>query len=93
MVVAFGWQAIKFLGRCQLDRLHDGVSRGATDHESEVVGRAGCGTEGLHLGDEEIEQLIRSQQCLGLLEEHGLVGRTATLGHEEEFVSVAFGRV
>ena len=90
MIVAFGRQAVKFLGGREFNGLHHRVGRGAANNEGEVVGRAGCRAESLHLGDQIVKQFLRGEQRLGLLEEHGLVGGSATFCHKQELVGIAF---
>ena len=58
-----------------------------------MVGRAGRSTEGLHLLDKETLEFLGIEQGLGLLEEEGLIGRTAALGYEQELVLSALGGV
>ena len=86
VLVPLGRQAVEVTGGGELDRLHAGVGRGAADDESDVIGGAGGGAEVLHLLDQVLLQLLRGEEGLGLLIEHGLVGAAATLGHEEELV-------
>ncbi len=89
VIIADRWQIVELLGSCQLDGLHDCVGRGAADDEGEVVRGTGCGAESFHLGDQVVKELLRGEQRLGLLEEHGLVGGAAAFCHEQELVGVA----
>ena len=91
MLVAVRGQAVQFLGGGQLDGLHALVGRGAADDKGDMVGRAGGRAQVFHLLDQELVELVRGQQRLGLLVEHGLVGGAAALGHEDELVVVAVG--
>ena len=59
---------------------------GAADHHREVVRRARGGAERADLLVEELQHPLGVQDRLGLLEQEGLVGRAAALGHEEELV-------
>ncbi len=93
VVIALSRQSVKFFGCGQLDGLHNCISRGAANNEGEVIGGARRSTEGLHLGNQVVEKLLRREQSLGLLEEHRFVGRTAAFSYKEEFVGVAFGGV
>ncbi len=92
------------LGREVVEVVRGGVLRGlerelrrrAADDDRQVVRRARGGAERADLLVEELQHPRRVQDRLGLLEEEGLVGRAAALGHEEELVlrrPVVLGRV
>ena len=66
------------------------LGRGSSDHEGDMIWRAGCGSEALHLGHEERNESSRIlNPGLGLLIEIALVGRAASLGDHQETVLVA----
>jgi hypothetical protein len=90
---AGGGQAVVVAGRGELHRLEVGLRRGAADDGRDVVRRAGGRAQVLHLVDQELLQLARLEERLGLLPEHGLVGRASALGHEEELVGRPLGGV
>ncbi len=70
-----------------------GFGRSASDHERDVVGRTGGRAEGLHLLDEERHECLPVEDSFGFLIKICLVGRAATLCHEQEVVFCAFGGV
>ena len=76
-----------------LDSLEVLLRREAADDDCQVVRRARSRPEGLDLLVEELLELVRVQERLGLLEQEGLVGRSSALCHEVEVVLVALGRV
>ena len=86
VLVPLGRKLVVILGGGELDRFHAGIGTGAADDDGDVIRRAGGGAEVLHLADQELQQAFRGEQRLGLLEEGGLVGGAAALGHEEELV-------
>ena len=92
-LVAFAGQTVEIVGRRELGDLEVVLGRGPADDQREVVRRTGRRAEGPDLGVDEGAQALGVEQRLGLLEEVGLVGRAAPLGHEEELVGVAVGRV
>ncbi len=84
---ARGRQLVEVVRRGVLGGLQSELRGGAADHDRQVVRRAGrppC--EGADLLLEEAQEPLRVQDRLRLLEEEGLVGRAAALGHEEELV-------
>ena len=67
------------------------LSGGTAHDEGDVVRRAGSRAEGLHLFNEEGNELGRIQNSLRFLIEVGLVGRAAALADAQELVFHAFG--
>ena len=66
------------------------LGRCAADDEADVIGRAGCRAEALHLLHEERdERALVLNGGLGHGVEVGLVGRTAAFGYHDEAVLVA----
>ena len=82
-------QCVEVAGRGQLGRLQCVLGRRAADDEGQMVRRAGRGAQKVHLGCHEVEEALGVEQRLGLLEEVALVGRAATLGHEQQLVGRA----
>ena len=70
----------------QLGHLEGVLRAGAADHDRQVVRRACRGAQRAQRGVEELPEARGVEQRLGLLEEEGLVGRPAALGHIEQFV-------
>ncbi len=91
--VAVGGQIVEVFYRSFLYHLEVFLSRCAANHECDVVGRAGCGAERTHLLDQERNEFVGVDACLGLLVEVCLVGRTAAFCNEKEVVFTAFGGV
>ena len=82
-------EGVQVAGRRQLGRLHCDLGRGPAHHDGQVVGRA-CGrAQRADLGVEKLEHAGLVQDGLGLLVEVALVGRAASLGHEQQLVGVA----
>ena len=74
--------------RSELGGLHGELGRRPADDNSEVVGRACRGAEGLQLLEQPRQQRLLVEQRLGLLEEVRLVGAPAPFGDEQELVGV-----
>lgn len=91
--VAAGGQMIVIVGRGFFDRGEVGFRRSTADHHREVVRRAGRGAEVFDLVLDEIRQRFVVQQGFGLLVEERFVGRTASLGQEQEFVFAALSGI
>ena len=87
-----GRQLVEIARAGELDRLHGRLGRRPADHDREVIGRAGGRAQRTQLLREELLQARGIEQRLGLLEEHRLVGRSASLGDEQELVLLARGR-
>ena len=87
-LVACGWQLVVVVGGGELHGEQVLLGGGSSDHEGNVVGRAGGRAEGLHFGHEEGHEGSWIEYGLGLLVKVGLVGRTASLGHAEKTVFV-----
>ena len=85
-LVTRGGQLVEIAGRSLLHGREAHLGRRTADANGQVVGRAGRRTEVEDMGLDEIGQRFLVQQRLGLLVEEGLVGRTAALGNEEEFI-------
>ena len=90
-LVARGGQRVVVLDAGQLDCQQVLLGRCAADDECDVVGRAGCRAEVLHLLYEEGEQCaFVLYRCLRHGVEVRLVGRTATLSYHNETVLGTF---
>ena len=91
-LIAAGRQTVIVMGGSQLHGEKVLLCRSAADHEGNVIRRAGCGAEALHLLHEERDEGTRILDTgLGLLIEITLVGRAAALGHHKETVFVTLG--
>ena len=75
-----------FLQNIYVDRFQALLRGEPADHDCEVVGWARRCAQRLHLLREELVEGAGIEHRLRLLEEVGLVGRPAPLGHEEELV-------
>ena len=84
--VAARREGVEVLGAGVLRCLEGELGARAADDDGEVVGRAGRGAEAAELLVEEAHHRRLVEDGLGLLEEEGLVGAAAALGHEEELV-------
>ena len=85
--VTCGWKLIIVMGGCEFDCEKILLCRSTSDNDSDVVRRTGCGSESLHLGNEErYESSWVLDTGLCLLIEIGLVGRASALGHHKESV-------
>ncbi len=80
-----------------LGGLEGELRRRPADHDGKVIRRAGRRAQRADLLVEELQQALRVQDCLGLLEEEGFVRAAAALGHEQELVlrspGPLFGRI
>ena len=92
-LVAAGGQIVVILAGSEFDRQQVALSRSAADDERDVIRRAGRGAEGLHFAHKERDEGSRIEDGLGLLVEVALVGAAAALGHTEETILHAFGRL
>ena len=81
-------QRVQILGRGELHRLQVELGAHAADHDGEVIGRAGGRAEGEDLLLEKGDHPVVGEDRRGRLEQEGLVGRAAALGHEQELVGV-----
>lgn len=72
--VAGSGQIIERARRGELDRFQALLGRKPSDHDREVVGRAGGRAEGADFLVQKSEQPLRLQQSLGFLEKKSLVG-------------------
>ena len=88
--VAGGGQVVIVVCGSQLHCQQVLFGGGASDDEGDVIGRAGCSSEALHLVHEEGHERFRVQNCLGLLVEIGLVGRATAFGDAEEMIFHSF---
>ncbi len=66
---------------------------GAADDDRQVIGRAGGRAERQDLLLQELDQTVVGQKGRRALEQEGLVGRSAALGHEQELVGVLAFRI
>ncbi len=90
---AFGTRGRNIVEVAAASELHHvGVhfGRGTANHNGEVVRRAGCCTERLHLFGEELFQGLRVEERLGHRPVVSLIGRAAALRHKEELHLGAF---
>ena len=85
---ALGGQRVEIARGRQLHRLHAEFSRGATDHDRQMIGRASRRAERQNLLLQERQQAIFCQHRRRGLEQKALVGGTAALGHEHELVGI-----
>ena len=86
-LVARGGQVIVVFDRCQFHGEQVFLGAGAANHEGDVIGRAGCSAQALHLLHEEGQQgAFVLDGGLGHGVEVGLVGRAAALGNHDEAV-------
>ena len=83
-----GRQRIKIARRRKFYGLHAKFGRGAADHDGKVIRWARRGAEREHLLLQKRQQAILGQHRWSRLEQKALVGGTAALGHEHEFVGV-----
>ena len=89
-LVARGGQVVIVLDAAELDGEKVLFGRRATDDEADVVGRAGCRAEALHLlHQERQERALVLDGGLGHGVEVGLVGGSAALGDHDEAILVA----
>ena len=79
-------QVVEVVRRGVLRGLERELRRRAADDDGQVVRRAGGRAERADLLVEELQHPGRVEDRLGLLEQEGLVGRAAALGHEQELV-------
>ena len=79
-------QLVEVLGAGVLGCLEGELGARAADDDGQVVGRAGRRTEPAQLLVEEAHHRVGVEDRLGLLEQVGLVGAAAALGHEQELV-------
>ncbi len=79
-------QVVEVVGGGVLRGLEGVLRRRAADDDREVVRRAGGRPEPADLLAQELQHPRGVEDRLGLLEQEGLVGRAATLGHEQELV-------
>ena len=91
--VASRRQRVEVARARELDGLHRELGRHAADDDREVVRRARCGAELARLLVDPLEQRLRVEPRLRLLEQERLVGRPAALRHEQEAVFVARSRI
>ena len=85
----FGGQGVQVAGAGVLRGLEGVLGAGAADDHSQVIRRAGSRAQLAQLLVEEPHECLGVQHRLGLLVQEGLVGRTATLGHDQELVGQA----
>ena len=86
-------QRVQVAGRGVLGGLQRELGAGAADHDGQVIRRAGGGAERADLLLQEPQHGRGAEHRLGLLVEVRLVRRAAALGHEQELVLPARGRV
>ena len=91
--VALCGKVVVIFHRCLLHCGKVGLGRRAADHERDMIGRTCGSAESLHLFDQERHERLLVEDGLCLLIEIGLVGRAATLGHEEEVILHTLGGV
>ena len=93
ILAAAGGQGVEIAGGGELHGLEGLLRRGAADDDGEVIGRAGGGAQRQDLLLQEGDHPVVGQHRGGLLEQEGLVGGAAALGHEQEFVGVLALRI
>ena len=80
ILIALSGEIVVILHRSLLDSGEVGFGRSAADDESDMIGRTSGSAESLLIKD-----------SLSLLIEISLIGRAATLSHEEELILIALG--
>lgn len=88
-LVAAGGQVVEVTRRCLFHSGEVGLSGSASDHDGQMIGRAGRGAEVLDLLLEKFGERLFVQQRFGLLVEERLVGRSAALGDEQKTILAA----
>ena len=88
VLAALRRQIVEIMRRGELHGLEIELGRRAADDDRKMIGRAGRCPERQDFLAQELDQAIMRQKRGRALEEIGLVGRTAALGDEQEFVSV-----
>ena len=81
-------QRVKIVGRGELDGLQVELGGEAPDHDGQVIGRAGGCAQRQDLLLQEGDDPVVGQDRRRRLEQKGLVGRAAALGHEQKLVGV-----
>ncbi len=90
-LVARGGQLVVVVRRGEFHGEQVLLGTGATYHKGDVIRRARCGAQRLHLLHQEGHQRGGIKHGLGHLVQIGLVGRAAALGHAQEAIFHAFG--
>ena len=91
ILIALSGEIVVILHRSLLDSGEVGFGRSTADDESDMIGRTSGSAESLHLLDKERHESLLIKDSLSLLIEISLIGRTATLSHEEELILIALG--
>ena len=91
ILIALSGEIVVILHRGLLDSGEVGFGRSAADDESDMIGRTSGSAESLHLLDKERHESLLIKDSLSLLIEISLIGRAATLSHEEELILIALG--
>ena len=90
-LIAGSRQAVVIMSGSELDGQKVLLGRGSAHNDCDMIWRAGCRAEALHLLDQERNEGSRVLDAgLGLLIQVSLVGRAAALGHAEEAVLHSF---
>ena len=91
ILIALSGEIVVILHRSLLDSGEVGFGRSTADDESDMIGRTSGSAESLHLLDKERHESLLIKDSLSLLIEISLIGRAATLSHEEELILIALG--
>lgn len=91
ILIALSGEIVVILHRGLLDSGEVGFGRSTADDESDMIGRTSGSAESLHLLDKERHESLLIKDSLSLLIEISLIGRAATLSHEEELILIALG--
>lgn len=82
-------QLVEIFNRSFLHDFKILLSRSSADNDGDMIRRTGSRAECLHLLDKERNESLRVDKSLCLLIEISLVGRTAALRYEQEFILIA----
>ena len=86
VVRALGRQLIEIMRRGELHRLHRQLGGRAADHDRQMIRRARRGAEREHFFLQERDHAVVREDRRRRLEQKRLVGRSAALGDEQDFV-------
>ena len=89
--VAVCGQIVEITRAGELDRFQVELGRGAADDDRKMIGRAGGCAERADFLIQKRDHLVFVHDSGCLLKQEGLVGRSAALGDEQEFVGIAPG--